>query len=248
MAMQLFKSLAQRVATFVPVKPFLLRGTSGVVSFTFDDFPCNALEVGGDILNRYQAAGTYYVAGSLTNREQNGFQCHSIADIKSAVRNGHEIASHGYGHLRYSDLSSAQIDEDLRKNQQFLTDVLGEVSNTSFSYPFGARVLSTKRFLSAKFFCSRGIYPGINGRLCDFSDLRANSIYVSKITEHRIAELIERAAKRAGWLIFYTHDVSDTPSAWGATPAALEFAVRESIATGCRVLPIRSAIGAMSFG
>jgi peptidoglycan/xylan/chitin deacetylase (PgdA/CDA1 family) len=245
--MNLIKSLSQRLTTVLPTKPFLLRAPAGVISFTFDDFPRSALTIGGDILNRHQVAGTYYVAGKLTDAEENGLACHSTSDIKSAVRDGHEIASHGYAHIRYSELSRIQIEDDLNKNQRFLADILEDAPCVSFSYPFGDRGFRAKRQLADRFATARGTLPGINGRLCDLSDLRANSFYAHQMTEHRIRALIEKVTATAGWLIFYTHDVSDTPSRWGITPALLEFAVREAVASGCRVLPIRNAIGAVSF-
>src|SRR3981081_2708835 len=40
-----------------------------VISFTFDDFPQSALNVGGKILERFRLAGTYYASLGLMNRE-----------------------------------------------------------------------------------------------------------------------------------------------------------------------------------
>ena len=38
-----------------------------IVSFTFDDFPRTAYSVGGAILEKFGARGTYYVAAGLMN-------------------------------------------------------------------------------------------------------------------------------------------------------------------------------------
>jgi peptidoglycan/xylan/chitin deacetylase (PgdA/CDA1 family) len=142
--MNLVNSLSQRLVTVLPAKPFLLRGQTGVISFTFDDFPRSALTQGGDILNKHHAAGTYYVAGKLTDGEENGLACQSKADIKAALRDGHEIASHGFAHIKYADLTSAQIHADLKQNQDFLDDILEGQSCVNFSYPFGNRGFRTK--------------------------------------------------------------------------------------------------------
>src|SRR5262249_39733700 len=139
----------------------------------------------------------------------------------------------------------SQIDKDLAENQKFLLDILGEVPPVSFSYPFGARTIKTKRQLSLRFTTARGISPGINKRWTDLADLRANSIYAHSTTEHKIRTLIERAAAERGWFMFYTHDVSDSPTRWGTPPRLFEAAVKQAAASGCLVLPIRSALAAI---
>ena len=55
------------------------------------------------------------------------------------------------------------------------------------------------------------------------------------------------AAERKAWLIFYTYDVADEPSHVGCTPRLLEAAVSEAVASGCAVLTIRNALGAVVF-
>jgi peptidoglycan/xylan/chitin deacetylase (PgdA/CDA1 family) len=245
--MKLSERIEQRLASHVPVKPFHMRGQKGVISFTFDDVPRTAVTVGGRILNRHGAGGTYYVSGGLTGQREEGLPCHLLQDIQSAARDGHEVGSHGFTHVRYSGLTDAEIDQDLERNTRFLSDVLGEASPISFSYPFGASRLRTKRRLALKFTTARGIRNGINRQVCDLSDLRAYPIFSGGMTEARIRDLIRRASETRGWLIFYTHDVSETPSPWGTTPALFEAAVREAVASGCRVLPVRNAIGAVAF-
>ena len=178
--MKLSQRIEQRLASHVPVKPFHMRGTQGVISFTFDDVPRTALTVGGQILNRYGAGGTYYVSGSLTGQKEEGLDCHVLEDIKAAVRDGHEVGSHGYSHVRYSELTDSEIDEDLERNTRFLGDALGRGAPHQLLYPFGASRLRTKRRLASNFVTARGIRNGINRRMCDLSDLRAHPIFSNR--------------------------------------------------------------------
>jgi len=69
-------------------------GSDGpIVSFSFDDFPRTASLVGGQILEKFGARGTYYVAFGLMNRcDELGEQFHS-EDLDSLVENGHELGS-----------------------------------------------------------------------------------------------------------------------------------------------------------
>jgi hypothetical protein len=43
-------------------------------------------------------------------------------------------------------------------------------------------------------------------------------------------------------LILYTHDVSDTPSPYGSTPAMLDWALGRVAAARIEVLPVREAL------
>ena len=42
----------------------------------------------------------------------------------------------------------------------------------------------------------------------------------------QIHRVFDEAVATNGWLIFYTHDVADTPSPWGCTPGLLRHAAR----------------------
>lgn len=86
----------------------------------------------------------------------------------------------------------------------------------------------------------------MNYPFCDLMDLRANAMYPKIMTERRISTLIEKTVAKAGWLIFYTHDVSNSPTEWGTPPALLEYAVKEAVTSGCRILPVSKVVDEFS--
>lgn len=143
--MAFIRGMSERAAGLIKAKPFVLRclTPAGVISFTFDDFPVSALTIGGEILERHQARGTYYVAGGLTGTSQHGVPLHRPEDIKLALRRGHEIASQGFRHLNYARLSHEQIDADIKTDQHFIADITG-TEPISFVSAFGARQIRTK--------------------------------------------------------------------------------------------------------
>jgi hypothetical protein len=51
-----------------------------------------------------------------------------------------------------------------------------------------------------------------------------------------------------GWLIFYSHDVSERPSAFGVPPELLAFSVSAAKAAGCRVVTVASGLQAATGG
>jgi polysaccharide deacetylase family protein (PEP-CTERM system associated) len=71
-----------------------------------------------DLLDRSDARGTFFVLGCVAERHPD-----MIRGIASA---GHEVASHGWGHERATELSEAEFREDVRDSKQLLEDLVGE--------------------------------------------------------------------------------------------------------------------------
>ncbi len=63
-----------------------------IVSFTFDDFPRSAYTVGGAILEKFGARGTYYVTPGLMNATTELGDLFREEDIYSLLDKGHELA------------------------------------------------------------------------------------------------------------------------------------------------------------
>jgi peptidoglycan/xylan/chitin deacetylase (PgdA/CDA1 family) len=57
---------------------------------------------------------------------------------------------------------------------------------------------------------------------------------------------MEAARRRNAWLILFTHDVRETPSPWGCTPAAFERLIDRAVADGFEVVTV--AEGARRLG
>ena len=53
-----------------------------------------------------------------------------------------------------------------------------------------------------------------------------------------------RASTINGWISFYTHDVCETPSAYGSTPAMLEEVLKRLAEARIAILPMREAVAA----
>ena len=70
-----------------------------VVTFCFDDFPRTAYSVGGAILTRFGARGTYYAALGLMNTENDLGDQFTRRDLDSLLADGHELACHTFSHI-----------------------------------------------------------------------------------------------------------------------------------------------------
>jgi peptidoglycan/xylan/chitin deacetylase (PgdA/CDA1 family) len=141
------------------------------------------------------------------------------------------------------DCASAQravLEEDLTRNAAAVTQVLSPNGPKldHFAYPYGKVNPRARRIVARRFRTGRGIYPGINQGWADAALLMANGLYGPDATYRRAIALIGAVAREGGWLIFFTHDVSDQPSPYGAQAVALERVVRAARESGCLLLPV----------
>ncbi|MEH6475009.1 MAG: polysaccharide deacetylase family protein [Sneathiella sp.] len=236
-----------KVTSRIPMKPFNLNKSKPIVSFTFDDCPKTAITAGARTLEQNDVAGTFYVCGGLTDKYESEMLCHSKDDLLQLIDEGHEIGSHLFHHKNCRNLSKEEIRKEIDLNDAFFDEIHQDRKLINFAYPFGGVTLTARNIARKSFVTSRGIRPGINRGVVDFSNLLANSLYVSTKSKEDIRTLIGQTVSSKGWTIFYTHDVDNTPSKWGTTPELLDFAVKYALESGCQILTIRNAIGTVGF-
>jgi polysaccharide deacetylase family protein (PEP-CTERM system associated) len=71
-----------------------------------------------ELLERFAARATFFVLGCVAERHP--------GMIREIAAGRHEVASHGWGHRRATDLSSAEFREDVRSSKHLLEDLAGE--------------------------------------------------------------------------------------------------------------------------
>jgi peptidoglycan/xylan/chitin deacetylase (PgdA/CDA1 family) len=214
------------------------------VSFTFDDFPRSALSVGGAILEKFGARGTYYVTFGLMNKENELGELFHADDLSSLIDRGHDLGTHTFHHSSCHSSSLSEFVEDVQRGKDAVVDLVGhEPSN--FAYPYGDVSLRVKKNVGPILKSCRGIVPGFNGPEVDLSLLRANKLYGDLDQLGAAEALIEENLKRKTWLIFLTHDVSPSPSIYGCTPALFEAVVSRAVRSGSRILTIEATLAAI---
>jgi peptidoglycan/xylan/chitin deacetylase (PgdA/CDA1 family) len=245
------RSLADRIGgvitRHIPVKPVEARFDRPVASFTFDDFPRSAWTTGGAVLARFGARATYYASGRYCGVREDGLDYYQRDDLRAAAAAGHEIGSHSFGHLRGNKIGEKELLADLEANEAFLGEALGGRGSVSFAYPYGECSPRTKALTSARFMSCRGIAPGVNRGRIDLSQLKAAPLEARSWSAAGVEALVADVAARGGWLIFFSHDVSDSPSPYGATPAMLEHCLATLAAAGIASLPVKAALAAGTF-
>jgi polysaccharide deacetylase family protein (PEP-CTERM system associated) len=82
--------------------------------------------------------------------------------VKRIVAGGHELASHGYGHLRASDQTRAEFANDIRSSKALLEDIGGQavLGYRAPSFSIGrANLWALDELLEAGYRYSSSIYP-----------------------------------------------------------------------------------------
>ena len=71
-----------------------------------------------DLLSEHSTKATFFVLGWVADRHPDL--------VKDLAQQGHEIASHGYGHELVHTQTASQFREDVRRSKQILEDLIGK--------------------------------------------------------------------------------------------------------------------------
>lgn len=106
------------------------------------------------LLDQHQTKATFFTLGWVAERYP--------AMVRRIVDQGHELASHGYGHQRASDLSEAEFFGDVQRAKGILEDIGGQAVQgyraPSFSIGTG-NLWALDTLLRAGYRYSSSIYP-----------------------------------------------------------------------------------------
>ena len=234
--------VSNRLSRYFCTTPFRLRNPRAMVSFTFDDFPDSAADVGVPILDRYHAKATFYVSGSQVGKGSDHWQGVAADKIVELHRLGHEIACHTFSHVRATDLDAARLAIEIEENRRYLIGLDPSMRIENFAYPYGLGSVWRKSQLAKTFRSSRAIIPGVNSGVVDLQYLRATPLTNHHIDEERIDRAFDALVDTNGWLIFYGHDVASEPSPYGCTPSLLRYALEAAAKRNVAVMTVAAAL------
>jgi peptidoglycan/xylan/chitin deacetylase (PgdA/CDA1 family) len=226
-------------------RPVLMQNTTPLVSFTFDDFPTSALEVGGALLRGHGVAGTYYTALGLLDRSEPVGRICAAEDLARVLAQGHELGCHTFGHCDAWGTPSADFEASILENRRALARVLPGATFETMSYPINSPRPETKRRTGRYFAACRGGGQCTNAGTADLNYLFAFFLEQARDREDVIRGAIEANRAARGWLIFVTHDVAAQPSRFGCTPELFARVIRWSLESGARILPVGRAVAAV---
>ena len=232
----------RKAATWLCRRPFLVQSQQALISFSFDDFPQSALYTGGEILNRFGAAGTYYASlGMMGATTATGKQFVSD-DVLFLLDRGHELGCHTYSHCHSWETDPATFEQAVMENQDALRRLVPDSRFRTFSYPISPPRPQTKARIAKHFAACRGGGQTLNRHITDLNHLRAFFLEKSATNLQAVKDLIDYNQQERGWLIFATHDVDEAPTPYGVVPEFFEAVVRYAADSGARILPVADAL------
>lgn len=236
----LVSKVRRRLTQHYAARPATFEFAEPILSITFDDFPATAADAGARVLERHGARGTYYASAGMAEVDGSCGRGFSRADITRLVNAGHEIGCHTSSHADCAQRDIFSTLEDLARNRDAMM-AMGAPAPRSHAYPYGETTNEMKDNLPPRFMSARGILPGLNEGPGDLAQLRAFPLFGEGGME-RVLRALKLGAKRKAWVIGFTHDVSNAPSAWGTSADDLDLVLREAHKLGYIVLPVTAAL------
>lgn len=236
------RRLSNRLARHFRAAPHRLPAHAPMVSFTFDDAPDSAAGEGAQLLEGHGGRGTYYLAGSLIDQPSDHWHGLSNDAIVRLHRDGHEIACHTFSHLRAIDLDETAMAREIERNRSHFRGIDSSIVLENFAYPYGLASVWRKSQLAKTFRSARGILPGVNRDVIDLQFLRASPLVDSEIDTAGVDRYFDEAVASGGWLIFYGHDVVESPSPYGCTPALLRHALKAAEKRSMPIVTVAEAL------
>jgi len=214
-----------------------------LASFTFDDFPADALEVGGRILKeKANAKATYYVSGCFMGKTIDGIKFYDEGHLNAVEKEGHEIGCHGFQHEKFGERGIRFARRNCEDNAAFVRDVVGpHVKMTSFAYPYGDTSPLVKPVMAKKFPFCRGVRQELNTNKVDRAQISIISLEIRHAEYVDLKRTVAEAVANKSWIVFLTHDVCENPSPYGSTPAMIENAVDAVMEAGIQIMPLSQA-------
>lgn len=213
-----------------------------LISFSFDDFPCSALESAGRMLEERGWAGTYYASLGLMGSVAPTGRIFNLEHLKLVRSRGHELGCHTYSHCDSWNTSPSDFETSVLRNAAVLNQMLPGESFATHSYPISGPRPGTKRRMARFFRCCRGGGQTFNDRRVDLNYLNAFFIEKSRNDLPVIRDVIQKNVQAGGWLILATHDVCDEPTRFGCTPSVFGQILQYCGDSGAQVLPVNRAL------
>jgi peptidoglycan/xylan/chitin deacetylase (PgdA/CDA1 family) len=238
----LIGKLKRQAARRLAKTPMRITLDRPLVSFSFDDFPKSAGEAGAEILERHGWRGTFFASGGFAGGENHLGKLYDIGDLKRLHASGHEIACHTFSHIDVTQTALSDVVAEIDRNRAYLDASGHEAPFETFAFPYGEASPAAKQALSPRFRALRGVRPGVNRDGADRTLLLAVPLDGGQSGLMRALKWVEDLKSRPGWLIFYGHDVRETPSEWGCTPAFMEAVCAAVTDSGADVDTIAGAL------
>jgi peptidoglycan/xylan/chitin deacetylase (PgdA/CDA1 family) len=187
-----------------------------LIIITFDDGNETDYSAALPLMEARHIKGTTYVTTSLIG-EKGYLTWEQLSRLAAA---GWTIGCHTATHPRLSELNPAQIEGELLASEQAFLEQ-GFPAPRHLAYPHGDYNDDVVALVQQHRLTARAITEGVplDPIAPDLFRIQASQLYVQDCQSLSAAfGSIDRAIQEGSILLFYTHDVSEDPSPYGAHP------------------------------
>ena len=223
-------------------RPLTIVAGAPLISFTFDDFPRTATAQRGGNSEAVSASGIYYAAFGLMGRQGPVGEMFLPEDVRTVLKEGHELGCHTYGHDNACQTMPAAFEASILKNRRALDELFPGERFRSLSYPYSFPRPGVKAKAGRYFDCCRSGGQTFNAGTADLNNLASFFLEQTSGRPQAAKDIIDETCRVEGWLILDTHDVCAKPSRFGCTTELFEEIVEYAVRSGAEILSVVDAL------
>lgn len=245
MRLNIRQRLAYRAGSVLPLGHRDARTERGILSVTFDDFPRSAWTVGGELMAEAGGQATYYLSGRFHNATMDGVPYVRDEDVTQLVAAGHEIGCHSFDHRSVLESSPRDYLRSVQRNAEFIGSLLPGYRLRSHAFPYGHVRIAHRIALRRRFEVLRGIQKPHRFAVFDPTHVDAGGLEDRRQGDMDWPRLIAETARARGWLVLFTHGVTDQPSPYDTRPLELKRILNCAKSEGLDILSVGGALDRM---
>lgn len=245
MSLSIRQRLAYRAGSVLPLAHHDARTERGILSVTFDDFPRSAWTVGGELMAEAGGQATYYLSGTFHDATIDGVPYFRDEDVAHLVAAGHELGCHSFDHRSVLESSPGNYLRSVQRNAEFVGSLLPGYRLRSHAFPYGHVRIANRIALRRRFEVLRGIQRPHRVTGFDPTHVDAGGLEDRRQGEIDWPRLIAETARARGWLVLFTHGVTDQPTPYDTRPPELKRILSCARSEGLDILSVAGALDRM---
>lgn len=192
-----------------------------LVSITIDESASTVYKYGYPIFKKYNTVGTFYILSSDLNKK--GMMTKKqFTDFRNL---GFEIGSHTVTHPYLNQITTTQLDSELKNSQTAISSYFSGMPVTDFSSPYGVYNDQVISYIKKYYQSHRSTDNDYNGR-DNFDPYKINAFSIESQMDANYAKaIIDKAIKDKTWVVLVYHDIRPDDGSgfeWTTTPQNME--------------------------
>jgi len=201
-----FKGFYKTKKAIVKIVPPEIVPGKAMISITFDDGRKSDFTIAAPLMNRFGFAGTSFIYPQAQDKQWAEFM-HWEQVQRLQDKYQWEIGSHTYSHVKLTELSVVQIEQELHKSKSALLQ--HEINVQSFASPFGEYNNNIVTLIRRPYLSHRTAWPDAANNWDDLNPYELKCVMILGDTPVKeIEHWIDNAIENKQWLILLFHKLT----------------------------------------